>query len=79
MKEQMEDTQNGPGGRGEGISGEKGEGFIGTILKDTWIITGVGGLEMGGKWGGLVVGLGWGEKAENCNRTTTKFFFKIKT
>ena len=26
--------------RGEGISGEKGEGFAGTIRKDTWTITG---------------------------------------
>ena len=25
------------------ISGEKGEGFVGTIIKDTWIITRVGG------------------------------------
>ena len=30
---------------GEGISGEKGEGFVGTIIKDTWTIMGVG-------WGG---------------------------
>ena len=29
-----------PEGRGEGISGEKGEGFVGTIIKDTWTITG---------------------------------------
>ena len=28
--------------RGEGISGEKGEGFAGTIVKDTWTITGGG-------------------------------------
>ena len=24
----------------EGISGEKGEGFVGTIIKDTWTMTG---------------------------------------
>ena len=29
--------------RGEGISGEKGEQFVGTIIKDTWTITGHGG------------------------------------
>ena len=48
----------------EGISGEKGEGFVGTIIMDTWTIT--GGVEMGGRWGGLGVGLWWGEKAKNC-------------
>ena len=26
--------------RGEGISGKKGEGFVGTIIKDTWTILG---------------------------------------
>ena len=30
-------------GREEGISGGKGEGFVGTIIKDTWTITGWGG------------------------------------
>ena len=25
-----------------------------------------GVVEMGGRWGGLGVRLGWGEKAENC-------------
>ena len=25
-----------------------------------------GGIEMGGRWGGLGIRLGWGEKAENC-------------
>ena len=25
-----------------------------------------GGVETGGRWGGLGVRLGWGEKAENC-------------
>ena len=41
--------------RGEGISGEKGKGFVGTIIKDTWTIT-------GWKWdgGGECWGLGWG-------------------
>ena len=34
--------------------GEKGEGFIGPTMKDTWTITrGVG--SRGGRWGGL----GW--------------------
>ena len=45
------------------ISGEKGEGFVGTIIKDTWTIRGV---EMRGRWGGLRVRVGRGEKAENC-------------
>ena len=48
----------------EGISGEKGEGFVGTIIKDTWTVTRVGGVEMGGRWGGLGVGLWHEEKAE---------------
>ena len=30
-------------GEREGISGEKGEGFVGTSIKDTWTIMGVGG------------------------------------
>ena len=54
-------------GGGEGSSGEKGEGFVGTIIKDTWIIMGGGeGVEMGGRWGGLGVRRGEGEKAETC-------------
>ena len=44
-------------GEGEGISGEKGEGFVGTIIKDTWTITG-GGWKWEG--GGEGWGLGWG-------------------
>ena len=49
--------------RGErgGNLGEKGEGFAGTITKDTWTITGGGGDRRGG-WGGL----GCWEKAESC-------------
>ena len=43
--------------------GEKGEGFTGATIKDTWTTT--RGLEMGGRLGGLGVVLGW-EKAENC-------------
>ena len=35
---------------------EKGEGFVGTIIKDTWTIT--GGQGMGGRWGGLGVRMG---------------------
>ena len=47
-------------GRREGISGEKGEGFVGTIIKGTWTITG-GGVG-GWKWEGGGEGwrLGWG-------------------
>ena len=41
--------------------GEKGEGFTGTIIKDTWTIAGVDG-NRGGR-----VGVGGGGKAENCN------------
>ena len=63
-----------PEKRGEGITGEKGEGFAGTIIKDTWTITqgGGGGLEMGGRWGGLGGGDGWGKKADDCTWTTIK-------
>ena len=46
----------------EGIMGEKGEGFTGTIIKAIWTIT-RGGMEMGegvrDSWGG-------GKNAENC-------------
>ena len=38
-------------GEREGISGEKGEGFVGAIIKDTWTITG-GGEGSGLDWGG---------------------------
>ena len=62
----MRKGQQQPEGRGEGISGEKGEGFVGTIIKDTLTVTGGGGVETGGRWGGLGVRLGWREKAENC-------------
>ena len=44
--------------RGEGISGEKGEGFAGTIIKDTWTIT-RWGVETG-EGGGESWVLGWG-------------------
>ena len=46
-----------------GTSGEKGEGFVGTIIKGTWII-----ME-GWKWegGGEGWGLGWG--GEKWQRT----------
>ena len=36
----------------------KGEGFVGTIIKDTWTITRGQGGNRGGKWGD---GEGWGE------------------
>ena len=37
-------------GEREGIMEEKGEGFAGTIIKDTWTIT-KGGGNRGGRWG----------------------------
>ena len=40
----------------------KGEGFVGTIIKDTWTITG-GRVEMGGRWGGLG---GWAGVGRKC-------------
>ena len=36
--------------------GDRGEGFTGTIIKDTWTITSGGG-NRGRRWGGLG---GWG-------------------
>ena len=49
--------------RGEGISGEKGEGFAGTIIKDTWTtITRSGGGNRGGRWEGLGCWAGVGGK-----------------
>ena len=36
------------------------------------------GWGMGGRWGGLGVSLGWGEKAENCTWTTIKLEEKTK-
>ena len=46
--------------------GEKGEGFLGTTIKDTWTKPN-GGRIKGGKWGWL----GWGgewwqENGDNC-------------
>ena len=52
-------------GEGVGIMGEKGEGFTGTIIKDTWTIT-RGGGNRGGRWGMLGWWGGVGVKAENC-------------
>ena len=47
--------------------GEKGEGFIRTIIKGTWTISREGSGNRGGRRGGLGWGGGeWGEKAENC-------------
>ena len=40
-----------------GILGEKGEGFVGTIIKDQWTIMGGGWKQEGGVEGW---GLGWG-------------------
>ena len=58
----------------EGISGEKGEGFAGTIIEDTWTITrGEWKREGGGEgWG---VGL-WGGEAENCLNNNKKYIKK---
>ena len=39
------------------ITGEKGGGFAGTIIKDTWTII-TGGGNKGWWWGGL----GWGRR-----------------
>ena len=39
---------------------------------------GRGGLEMGGRWGGLGISRGWGEKAENCIWITIKLENKLK-
>ena len=45
--------------------GYKGEGFAGTIIKDTWTKT--RGMETGeGRGEGSGGGEGWVEKAENC-------------
>ena len=42
--------------------GEKGEGFAGTTIKDTWTITRGGGGNRGGRRGWLGWGDGRGEK-----------------
>ena len=34
--------------------GEKGEGFAGTIIKDTWTITRERGGNSRGRWGGMM-------------------------
>ena len=52
-------------GERKGISGEKGEGFAGTITKDTWTIT-RGGANKGGRWGRVGWWGGVGGEAENC-------------
>ena len=62
----MRTGQQLPEGKGEGISGEKGEVFVGTIIQDTWTIMGGVMVETGRRWGGLGVRLGWREKAEKC-------------
>ena len=53
-------------GGGEEVTGEKSEGFAGTITKDTPTIT-KGGVETGERggegWSGVEE---WGERAENC-------------
>ena len=47
--------------------GEKGEGFTGTIIKDTWTKSRGEGGGGGGRWVQLGWGGGMGEKAYNCN------------
>ena len=51
-----------------------GEGFSGTTIKDTW--TEPRGRVEAGEGGGFGWGRveGWGENADNCNRTTIKKF-----
>ena len=65
-------------GERDGISGEKGEGFARTIIKDTWTIVLTGGWKWEGGGEGCGVGLGWGEKAENYLNNNKKMN-KIKT
>ena len=52
-------------GEREGLMGEKGEGFTGTIIKDIWTITREVVMEEGSRegWDG---GECWRGKAENC-------------
>ena len=50
-------------GKGKGISGEKGEGFAGIIIRTHGQLRG---------WDGNGREVGWGEKAENCTWTTIK-------
>ena len=51
--------------------GYEGEGFAGTIIKDTWIIT--RGVELGQVGGeGWDSGEGLGGNTYNCNVTTIK-------
>ena len=45
--------------------GEEGEGFTGTIIKDTWTITRQG-RNRGRRWGGLGWWEGVGGKGDNC-------------
>ena len=42
--------------------GEKGEGFAGTIIKDTWTIMGWGSGNRGRRWEDWDVGLEWGKR-----------------
>ena len=56
--------------RGDRISGGKGKGFAGTIIKDTWTIK--GGLETGGRWGGLGDWAGVGGKGRKLYLNNTK-------
>ena len=48
-----------PAGRGEGLSGGTDEGFVGTIIKDTWTVMGAGVGWWKQEGGGEGWGLGW--------------------
>ena len=63
-----------PEGRGERISGEEPKGFVGTIIKDTWTITGVGEWvwKWEGGWEDWVFILGWGEKGREVYLNNNK-------
>ena len=51
--------------------GEKGEGFTGTTIKDTWTIT-RGDGNRGGRWGGLGCGEGVGGKGRKLYLNNNK-------
>ena len=50
----------------------KGEGFIGTIIKDTWTMTRWGGRNRGGRWGGLWWWGGVGEEGRKLYLNNNK-------
>ena len=60
-----------------GIKGEKGEGFAGTIIKDTWTITN-GVANKGGRWGVLGSWGVLGRKGRKLYFNNNKKFVKKK-